>query len=103
MAGDIPYNIEIKIGFGITYSSHNTLLHYLSLIDNYWHNPDVNAIQVFGKDIRTLLVFVTQKIIFSDAHDYFHYGSIVDSGSYYNSNFDLLVATDNDDVIPYVY
>jgi hypothetical protein len=50
------YQVEIKVGYGVTYSKYNTLMHFLSVLDQYWDNPDLNYIQIFGKDIRNLLV-----------------------------------------------
>ena len=70
------YSIECRIGRGYTYSKFNTFFHYINIIDNYWANPDINYISIFSKDVRSLLSFVSQKIIFSDKHDYYHYGSM---------------------------
>jgi hypothetical protein len=50
------YCVELKVGFGVTYSKYNTLMHFLNVMDQYWENPDINHIQIFGKDIRNLLV-----------------------------------------------
>ena len=40
-------------------------MHFLNVAEAYWSNPDVNNIQVFGKDIRTLLSITCQKIFFN--------------------------------------
>ena len=56
---------------GYTYSKYNTLMHFLSVMESYWSNPDVNNIQVFGKDIRTLLAVSCQKIFFQPQHGKF--------------------------------
>jgi hypothetical protein len=58
------YKVSIPIGFGFTYSKYNTLMHFLSVAENYWNNPDLSNIQVFGKDIRTLLAVSCQKVCF---------------------------------------
>ena len=44
-SGRQSYAACIKIGFGFTYSKYNTLMHYLSVLQSYWHNPDLNAVQ----------------------------------------------------------
>jgi hypothetical protein len=41
---NVQYELCMKIGYGVTYSRYNTLLHYLNVIDNYWENPDINSI-----------------------------------------------------------
>ena len=38
-----------QIGYGYTYSKYNTLMHFLNVVEAYWHNPDLNNIQIFGK------------------------------------------------------
>lgn len=40
------YVVSIKIGEGYTYSKYNTLMHFLNVAECYWHNPDLNSIQV---------------------------------------------------------
>ena len=70
------YTVAIKVGHGYTYSKYNTLMHFLNVAECYWHNPDLNCIQVFGKDIRALLAVSCQKIFFEDGHNYYHYGPI---------------------------
>jgi len=40
------YRVSIKIGYGFTYSKYNTLMHFLNVMQCYWHNPDLNNIQV---------------------------------------------------------
>ena len=47
---DQKYSVAVKIGHGVTYSKYNTLMHFLNVAQAYWHNPDVNSIQVFLKD-----------------------------------------------------
>jgi len=56
------YKVSIAIGLGFTYSKYNTLMHFLSVAENYWNNPDLSNIQVFGKDIRVLLAISCQKV-----------------------------------------
>jgi hypothetical protein len=60
----------------------------------YWHNPDLNNIQVFGKDIRALLAISCQKIFFEKGHlsGFYHYG-VMENASTYNADLDLAVAT----------
>lgn len=71
------YRAEISIGRGYTYSKYNTLMHFLNIAEAYWSNPDVNNIQVFGKDIRTLLAISCQKIFFNPRHcGYYYYGPL---------------------------
>jgi len=79
---DQKYRIELKIGHGFTYSKYNTLMHFLNVIECYWQNPDINSIQIFGKDIRTLLTVSCQKIFFEEGHSYYHYGPIEVAGMY---------------------
>ena len=55
-------------------------MHFLNVVQNYWHNPDLNSIQVFGKDIRALLVVSCQKIFFEPGHTYYHYGPVLKGG-----------------------
>jgi hypothetical protein len=85
------YVVSIAIGMGFTYSKYNTLMHFLSVMENYWQNPDLNNIQVFGKDIRALLVTCCQKIFFHDDHrsGFYHYGVMVTD----RGDFDLAVAS----------
>lgn len=56
------YKVSIPIGFGFTYSKYQTLMHFLSVAENYWNNTDLSNIQVFGKDIRVLLAISSQKV-----------------------------------------
>ena len=58
------YSVTVKIGHGFTYSKYNTLMHFLNVAECYWQNPDLNSIQVFGKDIRALLAISCQKVFF---------------------------------------
>ena len=30
-------------------------MHFLNVAQCYWHNPDLNAVQLFGKDVRAVL------------------------------------------------
>ena len=87
------YTVSIKIGHGFTYSKYNTLMHFLSVMESYWHNPDLNNIQIFGKDIRALLAVSCQKIFFEKgrAGGFYHYG--VMEMSSHRSEMDLAVAT----------
>ena len=93
--------MEVRIGHGFTYSRYNTLMHFLNVIECYWQNPDVNSIQVFGKDIRTLLAVCCQKIFFQEGHTYYHYGPI-ETASAYRQQMDLQMANANGEVLPYV-
>lgn len=99
------YSIAIKIGFGFTYSKYNTLMHFLNVAEAYWHNPDLNAIQVFGKDIRALLTTACgQKIFFERGHSYYHYGPIEvnSSGFGRGGGMDLQVANASGEAAPSV-
>ena len=97
------YTIAIHVGQGHTYSKYNTLMHFLSLAEGYWHNPDLNATQVFGKDIRALLAISCQKIFFEPGHSYYHYGPIeAPSVGYGRNDMDLAVATSVGEAMPYV-
>lgn len=87
------YEAAIRIGFGFTYSKYNTLMHFLNVAESYWANPDVNNIQVFGKDVRTLLSISCQKIFFDPNHcGYYYYGPI-ELRETYRAELDLAVAT----------
>ena len=59
---DLKYKVCIPVGVGYTYSKYNTLMHFLSVVENYWNNPDLSNVQVFGKDIRVLLAISCQKV-----------------------------------------
>jgi hypothetical protein len=48
------YTVSARIGQGFTYSKYNTLMHFLNVTECYWHNPDLNSIGVFGKDVRAV-------------------------------------------------
>eukprot|EP00937_MAST-01D_sp_MAST-1D-sp2_P002830 g2830.t1 len=89
------YKVHIMIGFGFTYTKYNTLMHFLSVVEAYWHNPDLNNIQVFGKDIRTLLVLSSQKLFFDEgAPGYYHYGPFQVPGlRHQRGELDLAVAS----------
>ena len=69
-------------------------MHFLGVAERYWHNPDLNGIAVFGKDIRAVLALSCQKLFFEDGHSYYHYGPIeVGAGSDYGRrDMDLQVA-----------
>ena len=96
------YEAIITIGKGYTFSKYNTLMHFLSLMESYWTNPDVNNIQVFGKDIRALLAVSCQKIFFDNRHvGCFFYGPLELRGSF-RTECDLAVANDPDSAIPKV-
>lgn len=87
------YEASVKIGYGFTYSKYNTLMHFLNVSECYWANPDVNNIQVFGKDIRTLLSISCQKIFFDPSHcGYYHYGPL-ELRDTYRTELDLAVAS----------
>jgi len=87
------YTVSIKIGHGFTYSKYNTLMHFLNVMQCYWHNPDINNIQMFGKDMRALLAVCCQKIFFEQGHaaGFYHYG-VMETSSH-RSEMDLAVAT----------
>jgi hypothetical protein len=92
------YQVCVKIGFGYTYSKYNTLMHFLNVVQSYWKNPDLSNISLFGKDIRSLLCFSSQKIFFQEDHcGSYHYGPLESAthGGYYSSrtSLDLAVAT----------
>ena len=89
---DQKYCATIKVGHGLTYSKYNTLMHYLNVMECYWQNPDINSIQVFGKDIRALLATSCQKIFFEQGHNYYHYGPIELANAY---GIDLSRAADS--------
>ena len=68
--------------FGMHYRSEgcvkkSTVLKIVS--DPAWLRADLNSIQVFGKDIRAVLVVSCQKVFFEahGGHDYYHYGPII--------------------------
>ena len=88
------YQIAVRIGTGHTYTKYNTLMHFLNVAEAYWHNPDLNGIQVFGKDIRALLAICCQKIFFEEGHTWYHYGPIEVGASigYGRVDMDLQVA-----------
>ena len=106
------YNVSIRIGQGFCYSKYNSLMHFLNVVQCYWLNPDLNSIQVFGKDIRTLLVVSCQKIFFEPGHNYYHYGPIAiesNASSYYsfsngsnNCDMDLHVSSSGKELPPSV-
>jgi len=75
----VKYKISIRIGQGFTYSKYNTLMHFLNVVEQYWRNPDLSNVMIFGKDIRVLLVISSQKIFFDEAHTtgFYHYGPIL--------------------------
>lgn len=94
------YKVSVKIGHGFTYSKYNTLMHFLNVVECYWQNPDLNNIQVFGKDIRALLAISCQKIFFEDGHSWYHYGPMETAS--HRSDLDLAVATSLNHVNPSV-
>ena len=99
------YAVAIRIGFGITYTKYNTLMHFLNVAEAYWHNPDLNAIQIFGKDIRALLTTACgQKVFFEAGHSYYHYGPIElnSSGFGRGGGMDLQVASASGEAPPSV-
>lgn len=94
------YRISVKIGHGFTYTKYNTLMHFLNVVECYWQNPDLNNMQLFGKDIRTLLAICCQKIFFEKGHTYYHYGPM-EIASYTNrTDLDLAVASSLGHVVP---
>eukprot|EP00980_Cylindrotheca_fusiformis_P003810 scaffold839_cov138-Cylindrotheca_fusiformis.AAC.5 len=96
------YKVNIKIGLGYTYSKYNTLFHFLNVVQEYWNNPDLSNIQVFGKDTRVLLALSCQKIFFQKGHPgYYHYG-LLESSAAYGGASDLAVASLTGDLLPSV-
>jgi hypothetical protein len=99
------YKIHLKIGMGYTYSKYNTLFHFLNVAQEYWQNPDLSNIQVFGKDVRVLLSISSQKIFFLNEGKVanYHYG-VLESGSshIYEGGNDLTVASSTQDILPSV-
>lgn len=97
------YAVAIKIGHGYTYTKYNTLMHFLNVAEAYWRNPDLNSIQLFGKDIRALLAIACQKVFFDEGHSFYHYGPIEVNGTGYGrQETDLQVASFSGGVSPYV-
>lgn len=99
----LGYIASIKIGYGYTYSRHNTLLHFLNVVREYWLNPDLNAIQIVGKDIRALIATAAcQKIVFDEGHPvgYYNYGVLEPSTRWGSS--DLAVASTPGHCVPTV-
>jgi hypothetical protein len=100
---DQKYVLAVPIGQGFTYSKYNTLMHFLNVAENYWHNPDLNGIQVFGKDIRALLAISCQKVFFEPGHTFYHYGPIeMPTQGYGRQEMDLQVASSVGEVAPTV-
>lgn len=96
------YKVNLKIGLGYTYSKYNTLFHFLNVVQEYWNNPDLSNIQVFGKDTRVLLALSCQKIFFQEGHcGTYHYG-LLESSAAYGGASDLAVASTTGDVLPTV-
>lgn len=94
------YQVHVKIGQGYTYSKYNTLMHFVNAVQCYWQNPDLNSIQLFGKDIRAVLATSCQKIFFEEGHrGFYFYGPIEIPGSY-NGQVDLAVAAAVGDALP---
>mmetsp|Transcript_16564 Transcript_16564/g.40507 ORF Transcript_16564/g.40507 Transcript_16564/m.40507 type:complete len:2315 (+) Transcript_16564:297-7241(+) len=94
------YKVNLKIGMGFTYSKYNTLFHFLNVAQEYWNNPDLSNIQVFGKDTRVLLAVSCQKIFFQKGHcGSYHYG-ILESNSSYGQSNDLAVSMNTGDLLP---
>jgi len=93
---DQTCRVCIRVGFGVTYSKYNTLMHFLNVAEAYWHNPDLAAVSLFGKDVRAVLGVSCQKIFFQPGHDFYHYGpfELQDGG------LDLAVANAAGDVLP---
>jgi hypothetical protein len=87
------YETSIKIGFGFTYSKYNTLMHFLNVAGCYWANPDVNNIQLFGKDIRTLLSISCQKIFFDPSHCGSYYYGPLEIRDTFRTELDLAVSS----------
>jgi hypothetical protein len=97
------YRMSLKIGQGFTFSKYNTLMHFLNVLECYWHNPDLSNIQVLGKDIRVLLVLSCQKIFFHKGHaGYYYYGPFEKSSSYSGYELDLAVASSTERLVPTV-
>lgn len=93
-SASVKYEAIISIGKGYTYSKYNTLMHFLSVMESYWSNPDVNNIQIFGKDIRTLLAVSCQKIFFEPRHSGYYFYGPLELRSSFRSDVDLAVASD---------
>jgi len=87
------YEASIKIGYGFTYSKYNTLMHFLNVAGCYWANPDVNNIQLFGKDVRTLLSISCQKIFFDPSHCGSYYYGPLELRDTFRTELDLAVAS----------
>lgn len=101
---DQSYHVTIPIGQGFTYSKYNTLMHFLNVVETYWHNPDLNSIAVLGKDIRALLVLSCQKLFFEESHagGFYHYGPLWTRTNRLGDELDLAVAQSLGGVTPSV-
>ena len=79
-------------------------MHFLTVAQHYWHNPDLNAIQLFGKDIRAVLGVACQKVFFDDTHSggWYHYGPFEMQRAGYYGNTDLQVGVTTGEAPPYV-
>ncbi len=76
-------------------------MHFLASAQHYWHNPDINSVQIFGKDIRSLLIVSCQKLFFEPGHTYYHYGPVEIPSSYRN-DCDLQLANYTESGMPFV-
>ena len=79
-------------------------MHFLTVAQHYWHNPDLNAIQLFRKDIRAVLGVACQKVFFDDTHSggWYHYGPFEMQRAGYYGNTDLQVGVTTGEAPPYV-
>ena len=68
-------------------------MHFLNVVETYWHNPDLNNIQIFGKDIRTLLALSSQKLFYDEGQSYYYYGPFEFPSYRQRGELDLAVAS----------
>ena len=89
--------VHLKIGLGFAWTKYNRPLHFLSVVERYWRNPDLTGLQLFGKDVRSLLAISCQKLVDDSSHSSYAYGPIQMTT---HGDLDLAVAADHSQVTP---
>jgi len=89
--------VHLRIGMGFAWSKYNRPFHFLSVVEAYWRNPDLTGLQLFGKDVRSLLAISCQKLFDDASHTAYAYGPVEVNA---RGDLDLAVAADGKDLAP---
>ena len=89
--------VHLRIGQGFAWTKYNRPLHFLSVVERYSAESDLTGLQLFGKDVRSLLAISCQKLVDDASHSSYAYGPIQMNT---HGELDLAAAADHAQVVP---